>query len=38
MLEVSTWGEKLYIDYDEYVAFCDSILGTISNGIVKISA
>ena len=22
MIEVSTWGEKVYVDYDEYIALC----------------
>ena len=22
MVEVSTWGEKAYVDYDEYIALC----------------
>lgn len=33
MLEISTWGEKYYIDYDEYLAFIDR--QKKDNGIVN---
>ena len=38
MLEVSSWGEKYFIDYEEYADFCDHFFGVFSNGIVNIQA
>ncbi len=29
MVEISTWGEKCYVDYDEYVALCGQDLNNI---------
>ena len=38
MLEVSSWGQKYFIDYEEYADFCDHFFGVFSNGIVNIQA
>jgi hypothetical protein len=36
MLEISTWGQKYYINYEEYINFVDNNSNYVFNNIVYI--